>query len=104
MIFSLDTDNTNKIKLIFSALEYEKDLADVIADFCYRLASFFVDFAMKLDCDMEQAHGLKGVFTSGIGRNIDNILEHSILDPDEEANERRKEQTLYDKMCGIYAE
>lgn len=84
MIFSLDTDKLDEIKLTFSEKEYESDIADVIADFFYGMASFFVDFAIKIDCDTEQARGLKDVFLSCVGNNIDTILEHGILEPDEE--------------------
>lgn len=40
MKFNLDTNNIGDLKLTFSDVEYEKDIADIIADFSYGMGAF----------------------------------------------------------------
>lgn len=79
MKFDLDTKNSEDVKLIFSSSDYDGDLSVLISDFCFGLAAFIVDLTIKLNCDIEQALGLKEVCLSCIGRNVDNIIEQSNL-------------------------
>lgn len=104
MKFNLNTDKIEDLKLTFSDLEYEKDIADIIADFSYGMGAFFVDFAVKLNCNTEQARVLKDVVISCLGRNIDDFLDRDVLDHDDETAEQSEEQALYDKMVEMYAE
>lgn len=61
MKFDLDTKNSEDVKLIFSSSDYDGDLSVLIADFCFGLATFIVDLAIKLNCDTGQALGVKEV-------------------------------------------
>lgn len=82
MRFILNTEKMEDMKLAFSIDDYDGDLTMVIQDFCFGLAAFFTDFAMKLDCDTERAVGLKEVCLSCIGRDIDYFLKQGFLNTD----------------------
>jgi len=90
MIFQLDTDHYDEIKLTFSENEHENGLPKMIEEFCYGVSAFFVDFAMKLECDTKDAASLKEICLSCIANDIDVILEHGILEPAED--EKRPEE------------
>ena len=90
MKFSLDTDRYDKMKLTLTKNDCENDLTEVITDFCYGIASFFVDFAMKLECNTSQAEGLKAVCLSCIEKNIDIILEEGALEPEKEEKSEKE--------------
>ena len=79
MKFSLDTDHYEDLRLLFSESDYNKDVSDVIEEFCFAMASFFVDLSMKLNCDVNQAASLKGVCLPCIGGNIDLMLKRGVL-------------------------
>lgn len=59
MIIKLDTNNYEGISLAITDEERENGTVDLIQEFCYAMAALFTDFSMKLDCDTEQAKGLK---------------------------------------------
>lgn len=80
MIFSLDTNDYENIKITLTDNDYEQDLPVLIEDFCYAMASFFVDFSLKLNCDTKQAEGLKEVILDCTGRNIEFLLKEGVLD------------------------
>ena len=82
MIIKLDTNNYEGISLAITDEERENGTVDLIQEFCYAMAALFTDFSMKLDCDTEQAKGLKDVCLSCVERNIDAILDQGVLRDD----------------------
>ena len=84
MQFNLDTEHCEGLKLRITDKERQDGLAVAIQEFCFGMASFFVDFAMKLNCDAKQAMKLKEVCFSCIDNNIDDMVnKHSLLEPKE---------------------
>ena len=79
MKFSLDTDHYEDLRLSFSESDFSSDVSEVIEEFCFAMASFFVDLAMKLNCDANQAANLKGVCLPCIGGNIDLMLKQGVV-------------------------
>ena len=80
MIFNLDTNDYESIKLTFTDDDYDQETADLIQEFCFAVSSFFSDFALKLDCDEEQARSLKKIFLGCIDRNIDYMIDEGVLE------------------------
>lgn len=80
MKFNLDTNNYENIQLTFTENDCEQDLSILIQEFCYAISSFFVDFAMKLDCNTEKAKGLSEVFLDCTKRNINLMLDQGVLE------------------------
>lgn len=83
MYFNLDTNKYEEIKLKLSDEEVQGDLQEVIQEFCFGMASFFVDFALKINCNTEQAKGLQKVCIPCIDDCIEAILENGVLDSSE---------------------
>lgn len=86
MIFNLDTNNYEDIHLDITEEITQGDIPNLITEFCYGIASFFMDLASQLDCDTEQARGLKKVCLDCINNNIDCILDSNILEDDSEGS------------------
>lgn len=84
MRFLLNTDDYESISLEITDEEYENGTIGIIQEFGYALASFIVDVALKLDCDTEQAKGLKKVLLDIVGRDVDDILDNSVFEELEE--------------------
>lgn len=103
MRFSLDSDNYEDIHIEITEEEREGELQDVIQEFCFGMASFFVDFALKLNCDTEQAKGLQDVCMSCINRNIEHILDNRVLDPDDDSDDDVSEDELDELLEALYA-
>lgn len=80
MRMSVDTENYENIKLIFSEEDYEKDLTEAIDDFCFAMAALFVDFAMQIDCDVKKAEGLKSLCMRIMDRHIKTLLKEGVLE------------------------
>ena len=87
MIIKLDTNDYEGISLTITDEERENGTVDLIQEFCYAMAALFTDFSMKLNCDTEQAKGLKDVCLSCIERNIDSILDEGVLEYDDDEEE-----------------
>lgn len=89
MIFNLDTNDYKNIKVTLTDDDYEQEVSTLVQEFCFAMSSFFVDFAMKLNCDTEQAKGLKEVVLDCADRNIEHLLNEGLLDDkyDEELEE-----------------
>lgn len=87
MIIKLDTNNYEGIILTITDEERENGTVDLIQEFCYAMAALFTDFSMKLNCDTEQAKGLKDVCLSCIERDIDSILDEGVLEDDDDDEE-----------------
>lgn len=82
MHFSLDTEHCEEMKLTITDKERQDGTSTVIQEFCFGMASLFVDFAMKLNCrDAKQADKLKEVCFSCIGHNIDEMIKQGLLEP-----------------------
>ena len=82
MQFALDTEHCEEMKLTITDKERQDGTATVIQEFCFGMASLFVDFAMKLNCrDAKQADKLKEVCFSCIGHNIDEMVKQGLLEP-----------------------
>lgn len=81
MHFSLDTEHCEEMRLTITDKERQDGTATVIQEFCFGMASLFVDFAMKLNCrDAKQADKLKEVCFSCIGHNIDEMVKQGLLE------------------------
>ena len=98
MKFNLDTEKMN-ISLSFNEDATGDELIDVVQDFCFGMASFFIDFAMKLNYTSEDVADLKDVCISCINRNIDVMVEKGVLDDEEEDYDEDNDlDELIDKM------
>lgn len=74
MIFSLDTDDYETIKIAITEEDKEKEMGEIVSEFCYAMASFFIDFSTKLKVKRkEQIDVLKDVCSSCIENYIDII-------------------------------
>ncbi len=82
MRFYLDTDDYESIKIEMS--DKDGEVQDIIQEFCFAMASFFVDMANKLDCNTESAKSLQKVCSSCIERDINVILDNEVLNSDNE--------------------
>lgn len=100
MIFNLDTNDYESIKLTFTDDDYEQETADLIQEFCFAVSSFFSDFALKLNCDEEQARSLKKVFLGCIDRNIDYMINEGVLETqaDEDEDEDEVDENCLDYL------
>ena len=81
--FNLNSEHYEDIRVNIAESEFQDGLPAIINEFCFAMASFFTTFAMKIDCDTEQATSLKTICLSCIGRNIDAILEAGVLEKDD---------------------
>ena len=74
MIFSLDTDDYETIKIAITEEDKEKEMGEIVSEFCCAMASFFIDFSTKLTVKRkEQIDVLKDVCFSCIENYIDTI-------------------------------
>ena len=103
MRFSLDSENYEDIHIEITDKEQKGELQDVIQEFCFGMASFFVDFASQLNCDTEKARGLKDVCISCINRNIEHILDNGILEDDDNSDDDLSEDDLDELLEGLRA-
>lgn len=95
MKIELDTEYIEEtLTLTFSEAERKQDLTGIIQEFCFGLASLFIDFSQKLNLDEKQAQGLKEVCLDVTGRDIDAMIK-SILQPKDSEGEM---QELIEKM------
>jgi len=82
MIFSLDTDDYEAIKIDITEEDEEKELGEIVSEFCYAMASFFIDFSTKLNAkNKEQIDVLKDVCSSCIDNYIDIIANEVFNNP-----------------------
>lgn len=98
MIFNLDTNDYESIKLTFTDDDYDQETADLIQEFCFAVSSFFSDFALKLDCDEEQARSLKKVFLGCIDRNIDYMIDEGVLETQADEDEDEVDEDSLDYL------
>ncbi len=98
MIFNLDTNDYESIKLTFTDDDYDQETADLIQEFCFAVSSFFSDFALKLDCDEEQARSLKKVFLGCIDRNIDYMIDEGVLETQADEDEDEVDEDCLDYL------
>lgn len=103
MRFSLDSENYENIHIEISEEEQKGELQDIIQEFCFAMASFFADFASKLNCNIEQAKELKNVCISCINRNIDYFLDNGILDNDYDSDDELSEDALDELLESLRA-
>lgn len=79
MLFNLDTDDYEAIKIDITEKDEEKELGEIVSEFCYAIASFFIDFSTKLNAkNKEQIDVLKDVCSSCIDNYID-IIANEVL-------------------------
>lgn len=99
MQFSLDTEHCEEMKLTITDKERQDGTATVIQEFCFGMASLFVDFAMKLNCrDAKQADKLKEVCFSCIGHNIDEMVKQGLLEPKDNGIDEDEINDLVEKL------
>lgn len=79
MKFNLDTNDYETLKLVFDESEYNQDLAITITEFCYAMAAFYLDFALKLELDADKALSLKEVCLNSISGFVDDLVSRGLL-------------------------
>lgn len=84
MIFNLDTERCEDIKLIFNR---KADLEENILDFSFGIAALYTDFCMQLGLDAEDATSILKVCQSCMTNNLEKFISNGILDPDDEDDE-----------------
>lgn len=84
MLFHLDTENCENIKLRFNR---DGDLEENILDFCFGMSALYTDFCMQLGLDQDQSRSLLDVCQSCMTRNVEEILSQGLLDSDDEEDD-----------------
>lgn len=99
MKFYFDSDNYESIKLEISEQERQNGMENIIQEYCFAMASFFVYFSMKLDLDTEQAKSLQKVCFSCIEILTDDMIEKVILDDETDDVSEEQLTDLADKLA-----
>lgn len=84
MKFKLDTNDYENISLTITDEDLDQKFSFLLEDFSYAVSAFFIDFAMQLDYNTDQAEDLKNVFLKLTDRNIDLLLNEGLLELPEE--------------------
>ena len=84
MLFHLDTENCENIKLRFNP---DGNLEENILEFCFGMSALYTDFCMQLGLDQDQARSLLDVVQSCMTRDVEEILSHGLLDSDDEEDD-----------------
>lgn len=94
MKFSLDTNNCEKIHIEIEENE-ANDLSSAIQEFAFGLASFFINFMAKLNCDTkEKATEVRNICMSCINNNLDFMIKEILVDDIDEDLEVEIEELL----------
>ncbi len=93
MIFNLDTSHYETTKIFLTDKECDAAIPELIEEFCFAIASFFLDFAVKLDCDKKQGDELKDIVLDCTGDIIEHLLENDLLKPSEDESPEEETDT-----------
>lgn len=100
MKFSLNTENCEEIKLDMASSEIN-EVRNAIEEFCFGIASFFIDFMHQVGCKTEeQAKGLQEVCVSCIKRNVEIMIKEGLLSINEDLNREKEELVRQMKKHG----
>lgn len=101
MKFYLDSDNYESIKLEISEQERQNGMENILQEYCFAMASFFVDFSMKLDLNTEQAKSLQKACFSCIEILTNDMIEELILDDETDDVSEEQLTALANKMAEV---
>ncbi len=76
----LDTDQMEDIQLTLTEDDYERNINEVILDYCLGMAGIFGRFALKFECDNQKIKDFKKACLSITEDYIDKMIEDGVLD------------------------
>ena len=98
MQFRFDTNHCEKLNLKITKQDYKEGTPAVVQNFCFGIASFFIEFALKLDCDEKQAKGLKDICLKAIENYIDKMIKDGLLNQDEDEVNEEELKNLVEQL------
>lgn len=84
MLFHLDTENCENIRLRFNP---NGNLEENILEFCFGMSALYTDFCMQIGLDQDQSRSLLDVVQSCMTRDVEEILSHGLLDSDDDEDD-----------------
>ena len=87
MKFSVDTNNFENIKLEINDEEFN-DPQNLITDFCFATASFYLDLAQKIGANISQVQSFKKVCVPLIDQIINSAIDDGMFDDGTESSEQ----------------